>query len=276
MPHPSKPRCIVLPFQDRHSPGTGLALQFLLSNVIAAHTAFRECWFGWRTAQIFPQPMEMQRYCESRTGELDLQRLAITENVQCWVQGQLKDNAVDLHFFNAEAEVTHTSDRCAFTTTDGLVGFRRSFANLLDRGGFPISRQRLATVLWSERIDHKGLSLVGRALEAFYLYSAFGAQTAIDLALFQAAVRAAPDSFMAHDLLGWAHYRRQLAAEARASFLRALVLNPDASGPMAGLMACAVLEKDQTAALYWAARKAITRGEDVIAAVERVRKKFEP
>lgn len=271
-----KPRCIVLPFQDRQSPGTGLALQFLLSNVIAAHSVFKECWFGWRTAKIFPQPEELKQYCAGRAGELDLQRLAADQNVPCWVYGRAETRAVEVHVFNARAQVADASDTCGFSTEDDLVGFRRCFIDVLGRAGFPVPQERLPLMLWPENVDRESLRRIGQALELFYIHSAFVKSAEIDPAPFRAAVQAAPDSFMAHDLLGWAYYRRQVAAQAKASFLKALLLCPDAIGPMAGLAGCAVLEKDRNSALYWAVRKAFMQNEDVATAVEKTHRKFNP
>ena len=276
MPSLDKPRCIVLPFWDSQGPGTGLALQFLLSNVIAAHSVFQECWFGWRTARIFPLPDELKRYCAGVGGELDLPRLAVDQNVPCWISGRADAHAVEVNFFNARAQTSVLSETCAFSTEDDLVGFRRCFIDMLGRAGFPVPRERSLPMLWPERISREGLGRVGTALELFYLHSAFGQPATLEQNLFEAAVASAPDSFMAHDLLGWAWYRKNLADQAKESFLGALVLCPDAIGPMAGLIGCAVLQKDQEAALYWTARKAFTQGEDVTAAVEKTRRKFHP
>jgi hypothetical protein len=271
-----KPRCIVLPFQDSKSPGAGLALQFLLSNVIAAHTAFKECWFGWRAGKIFQQPEHLRRYCAGGDVELDLQRLGAAQDVQCWVYGRVDSHAVDIEFFNTRAEIPRTRGKCPYSTKDHLVGFRECFFDLLDRSGFPLTRDRWPMALSPELIGWEGLRLAGQALEVFYCHSAFGDPPAIDPAPFVAAVQSSPDSFIALDLLGWAYYRKQLAAEAKDAFLKSLKLSPDATGPMAGLMGCAVLERDQNASLYWAARKAWTRGEDVAAAIEKAQKKFHP
>lgn len=276
MPSIEKPRCIVLPFQDSKRPGAGLALQFLLSNVIAAHRAFKECWFGWRTARIFPKPEALKHYCAAGGGELDLPGLSADQKVPCWVSGRADERLVEMNFFNMRAQAAGLSEACAFSTADDLVGFRRCFIEMLGRAGFPVPRKRLPLMLWPERISVQGLYMVGKALELFYLHSSFGQPDTLDLDLFEAAVALAPDSFMAHDLLGWAWYRKNESERAKASFLRALVLSPDAIGPMAGLAGCAVMQKDQEEALYWAARKAFTQGVNVDAAVEKTRRKFDP
>jgi len=47
----SKPRLIVLPLQPQEEQaynGTGLAIHFLLGNIVALHTGLKEFWFGWR------------------------------------------------------------------------------------------------------------------------------------------------------------------------------------------------------------------------------------
>lgn len=272
-PIQDKPRCIVLPLQDQDSAGIGLALHFLLGNVIAAHTAFKECWFGWRAAKIFPQPEALKRYCHGLTRELDLLPISREQDVRCWVMGWMDADGARLRLVDARVNMSQRSEACSFSFQDHLVGFRQCFLNLLDSCGFPLSPQRWPMALWPEYIGRQGLRLVGRALEAFYLHSAYAAQAPFDLSPFQAALKSSPESFMAHNLLGWALYRRQDTAQAKASFSKALALNPAAIGPMAGLIRCAVLEKDLESTLHWTARKAQVREHDVSAAMEKARGK---
>jgi hypothetical protein len=275
--HDARPRCIVLPFQDRRAPATGLALHFLLGNVVAGHIGFKECWFGWRAAKIFPQAEEMMRYCRGRAPELDRRLFVKAPDVSCWVSAKMEPDSVTLNFFDARTQASSpASSTCAFTCADHLKGFRQCFCGLLERCGHPLPRRRRPMLLWPEIIDPAGLRRVGRALEAFYAHGFSDARKAIDPSPFAAAVQAAPESFMAHDLLGWAHYRNHNIAQAKSAFFRALALNPHAVGPMGGLTGCAVLENDRDAALTWAARKAAIRHEDAAAAMEKVRRKFQP
>ena len=54
----SKPRLIVLPLQPRKEQaysGTGLAIHFLLGNIVALHTGLKEFWFGWRVKKNLPR-----------------------------------------------------------------------------------------------------------------------------------------------------------------------------------------------------------------------------
>ena len=187
--------------------------------------------------------------------------------------GWMDADRARLRFVDARTDTPQPPEACSFSYEDHLVGFRQCFLNLLDSCGFPLAPQRWPMALWPEYIGRQGLRLVGRALEAFYLHSAYAAQAPIDLSPFQAALESAPESFMAHNLLGWALYRRQNSAQAKASFLKALAQNPAATGPMAGLIRCAVLEKDLESTLHWTARKAQVRGQDVSVAMEKAREK---
>ena len=57
-----RPQCIVLPFQPdslQDFNGVGLALHFLLGNVMVLHTGLKECWFGWRVNKIFPEETDL-------------------------------------------------------------------------------------------------------------------------------------------------------------------------------------------------------------------------
>ena len=57
----SFPRCVVLPIvgKDGRSSPAGLALHFLLGNVVVLYPAFQEFWFGWPIAKIFPAPVDI-------------------------------------------------------------------------------------------------------------------------------------------------------------------------------------------------------------------------
>ena len=68
---------------------------------------------------------------------------------------------------------------------------------------------------------------------------------------------------MTQDLLAWAYYRNKDYKQAKASFLRALLLNPNGIGAMSGLMWCSVFMNNKEDALYWASRKAGARMESI-------------
>jgi hypothetical protein len=267
----TQPKCIVMPFQETRASGAGLALHFLLGNVIAVHTGFAECWFGWRVGKIFATPAALRDYGRLRGTALDKNQICAEQKVRCWIYGTMQDEAVSITWFDSRRK-DQPSASLVFSTADHLVAFRNRFLDWLGGCGFALADERRPMALWPEKTTLAGLQGIGKALEKFYIYSAYGVTGAIDLAPFSEAVRLAPESFMAHNLLGWAHYRNQAAARAKSSFLRALELNPDAVGPMAGLMWCAVLEKDESAAIHWATLKAAKCEEDCGAAVEKARR----
>jgi hypothetical protein len=64
-----RPQCIILPFQPDASDdfnGVGLALHFLMGNVMVLHNGLKECWFGWRVKKIFPEKSDLQAYCQGK------------------------------------------------------------------------------------------------------------------------------------------------------------------------------------------------------------------
>ena len=268
-----RPKSIVLPLREATSEGVGLSLHFLLGNVIAVHTGFAECWFGWRIAKVFATPDAVRAYCRAQSPDLDLRQVSAAQKIHCWVHGRMRRNSVALSFYDSRTR-QDLSEELAYSVMDDLTGFRNGFLRFLDRCGVPMAPERQSMALWPEKMTETGLRLFGAALEAFYIYSAYGGHGGIDLKPFREAVHFAPDSFMAHNLLGWACYRNENAVDARDSFLKALDLNPYAAGTMSGLMWCAVLEKDKEAAGYWAGRKAETLNEDVQAAVQKARERM--
>ena len=268
-----QPKCIVMPFQEVAGNGVGLALHFLIGNVIAVHTGFAECWFGWRAGKIFATPDALRDYGRMQGAPVNKQQISTEQKVRCWVYGKMEDGEVSMALFDSRRK-DEPAINLAFSFDDYLVSFRSHFLDWLNKCGLPLEDGRRAMALWPEKTSLTALQKLGQALERFYIYSTYGGQGEIDVAPFAEAVRLAADSFMANNLLGWAHYRNQAVVLAKSSFLRALDLNPDAVGPMAGLMWCAVLEKDETEAVHWATQKAAKREEDPAVAVEKARKHF--
>ena len=278
MQTPPTDQCIVLPFRPRPTQpfnGIGLALHFLAGNVLVLHSGLKEMWFGWRVDNIFPQQETFHHYCREASTELDLARVSRQQKVRFWIHGRFSERSVRLHLFDArQSRSDESSIAVDISTGDDLIDFRSRLMRELLVVERPIPPNQIQAALWPERIDRKGLDAVGRALETFYLYSAYGGKTKLDPGPFQKAVARAPDSFMAHDLLGWALYRNNAYAKARGAFLTALGINPAGAGAMSGLMWCGVYGRDLEEALYWSARKADVCGRDVQAARESARRRF--
>ena len=84
MASPPTDQCIVLPFRPAVGQpfnGTGLALHFLLGNVLVLHTGLKEMWFGWRVKKIFPEKAPFQRYCRDITSKLDIVHVSRAQQV---------------------------------------------------------------------------------------------------------------------------------------------------------------------------------------------------
>ena len=271
-------RCIVLPLQPESAPdfnGVGLALHFLLGNTIVLHTGLKEFWFGWRVKKIFPEKNDLAAYCRGKGARLDFKQLNADQGIRFWLHGQVVHRDVTISLFDDSKDGQAPSMTIPFSIEDELVGFRQAFMHLLEDCGLPFPEEQKKHALWPEKISTQGMDILGRALEAFYLYSSYDGQGEIDLRLFKEAVAIAPDSFMSQDLLGWAYYRNKFYKEAKASFLRSLQANPKGAGAMSGLMWCGVFTKNREEALWWSERKAEVRQEDIEAAKQKVLNRFE-
>jgi hypothetical protein len=170
---------------------------------------------------------------------------------------------VTVCLFDAADKKQNPSKNIPVSSSDSLIQFRRIFLDYLENCGHPFPAKQIQPALWPEAISMRGLDILGRALESFYLYSGYGEKGNIDLSLFEKAVTVAPHSFMTQDLLGWTYYRNQDYSAAKASFLRVLRSNSYGLGAMSGLMWCGVRSGDSEEAEFWAARKAKERGEDI-------------
>lgn len=271
-----KPKCIIMPFQEKDGSGAGLALHFLLGNVIAVHPGFAECWFGWRVGKIFPSAEALHGYCRMQHPPVNQSLISAEQKVRCFVYGEMADGKVALSLYDSDTgpSAAQPPITVPFSSRDHLVDFRQQFLRWMAGCGLPMPEDRLPMALWPERTSIEGLQKTGLALEQFYIYSAYGDKGGVDLAPYETAAEAAPESFMASNLLGWAHYRNQNAAEAKTAFLKALAYNPNAVGTMAGMMWCAVLENDEAGAVHWASKKAEAQLADVAAAEQKARERF--
>jgi hypothetical protein len=262
-----------LPAPDPSIPFAGLALHFLFGNVVVLHPGFSEFWFGWRVARIFPAAEELKTFVETGSPRPDLIRTGRAEAVRYWITGSLTGGedppAVTLSMTDIESETTLPAPAITVDTDQHLLGLREQFLRWLDSCGLPMPDAQREKALWPEKATPAGLNAVGRALETFYVQSAYGGKAPVDAAPFYRAVETAPSAFMSHDLLGWALYRNQDYPASQSAFLRSVQINAHGAGAMAGLMWCAVMTGDRKAALDWAQRKAESCATDVGAAREK-------
>jgi hypothetical protein len=264
----SKPRLIVLPLQPREGQaydGIGLGVHFLLGNVVALHTGFKEFWFGWRVKKIFPQKEKLIAYCHGEGSRLDLGILGKEQNIRYWLWGSFQQQGSRMQI--ALGLTDTKGDRDEWTTelildpSDDLIGFRKGVLAWLDACGFPFPDAQVAKALWPEKTTLKGLDLLGRDLKAYYLHASWGDKGPFDPGLFNSAVSEAPFSYLAHDLNGWVMYRNKDYQSAEKSFRSAIKINPAGLGAISGLMWCAVYTRDAENAYRWAMAKADIRGE---------------
>jgi len=269
-----KHRLIVLPLQPR-SPndfnGIGLALHFLLGNTVAVNTYLKEFWFGWRVKKLFPQDKDLKAFIRGQAKSLDLKQLSQEQGIRFWLYGKVDAYKITLSLFDGEEKGRSASTIISFSFDDDLMGFRNTCIDWLDDCGLPFSKPQKKLALWPEKMTWKGADIFGRALETFYIYSAYGDPNngKIDLHPFKKVVAASPDSFMGQNLLGWVCYRNKEYQNAKEAFLRALQANPDSPGVMSGLMWCGMYTKDEEEALYWASRKAAAMDKNVESARQK-------
>jgi hypothetical protein len=279
MKPPPKDQCIVLPLRQKIRPefdGVGLALHFLLGNVLVLHTGLKEMWFGWRVKKIFKEPETFRRYCRETETDLDLSQAAHLQKIRLWLHGDITDRSAELQLFDEQAPGKRQSApvHLKFSIEDDLIEFRTLFLDWLASIRWPMPKDQVQAALWPERISHEGLDAVGRSLEELYLYS-YDAKGPLDMAPFKMAVDRAPRSFMALDLYGWAFYRNRNYKAAHDAFLASLAINPAGAGAMSGLMWCGVYTKDLEEAMFWSGRKADVCGRDVEAARAAGRRRYE-
>jgi tetratricopeptide (TPR) repeat protein len=277
-----KPKLIVLPLQPQQGQaydGTGVAVHFLLGNIIVLHTAFEESWFGWRVKKIFPEEGALRAYCRGAGPRLDTMRISKEQGIRYLLRGRVwpwgNKIRVALALTDAQAVNGERTTELVLEPADQLVGFRRGFLTWFETSGLPLPSAQEAKALWPEKTSLTGLDTLGRALEIYYLHAYRAAEARLDLLWFDKAVSAAPDSYLAHDLKGWALYRRKEYQAAQESFHFALEVNPNGLGALAGLMWCGIYTHNEEMAYTWAAAKADLLGKDPNAAKTWVASRME-
>ena len=278
MKKPPKDQCIVLPLRPlppQRFNGIGLALHFLIGNILVLHTNLKEMWFGWRVRKIFPEASSLKRYCRQIDKVVDLQQLADSQKIRNWIYGSFTNQAAEHNFFDQHTRPKKSSPiQLPISTGDGLIEFRQKCMDWFASLGWPMPTNQVKAALWKEEIGSDGLDIVGRSLETLYLYS-YGGEKELELTPFKKAVAVAPNSFMALDLYGWALYRNRNYKAAHDAFLASIAINPAGAGAMSGLMWCGVYDKDLEEAMFWSGRKADVCGKDVEEARNAGRKRYD-
>ena len=144
-------QCIVLPFRPESSQqfnGIGLALHFLIGNVLVLHTRFKEMWFGWRAKKIFPTPALFQHYCREVNDKLDLAHTARSQKIRTWIYGTVTNKSTDLYLFDEQLPGISTQPvHVAISTNDHLIGFRQELLDWLTSMGWPMPNNQIRKAL---------------------------------------------------------------------------------------------------------------------------------
>ena len=264
-----KPKMIVVPLQPRPGgefAGSGLAVQFMLGNIIAMHPGLEEFWFSWRTKKIFPTKKALSDYCRGRGPGLDLVKLGKEQKIRYWLSGQTAclGDRIEVSLTLTDTEKGGKAQTVWLMIEPGLNpgGFCRAFLNWLADCGLGFPKEQAQAACWPENNTIGGLDALGLALEAYYLHAFQKPKTLLDPAAFRQALDAAPESYMARDLMGWALFKNQDYRAARRLFSSAMEMNPGGLGAVEGLMWCAIGLGENDMAYKWGAAKARLRGED--------------
>lgn len=274
----SKPRLIVMPFQPETGQpynGIGLGIHFYLGNLFAVHQGLTECWFGWRVKKIFPKADPFSSYCRGTGTPLDFSALGAREAVRYWLTGQYRQIGdqlfLTLRLTDIDGAVSEMDD--TVQPDDGLARFRQRLFEWVAGCGLAFPESDAA--VWHEQITIEGLDLMGRALETLYLtYVTESDPGPIDLTWFHKAVEAAPESYLTHDLKGWALCKNEAYEPAKDAFKLALNQNENGLGALAGMMWCGIYTQDRALAERCAVAKYGTRGAASEKALAFVAKKM--
>lgn len=269
-------KLIVMPFvPEKQYCGTGLGLHFFVGNLICLNNALVECWFGWRVKNIFSSQADLEAYCTGDTPWGDIFALGAREKVRFWMEGRYAVEServqLTLTLYDVQDQVEF-SQSFSLDPSDGYAGFRTQLFDWFKALGLKDGGRSLG--LWPEKISIKGLDLLGTALGSLYISYVEPGDRDLDVAPFSAAVKHAPQSYLAWDLLGWAKFKNTDIQGAQQAFEKSLTFNENGMGAFAGLMWCALARKDRGKMLGYALEKGRCRGDDPEKAHALVAKKM--
>ena len=265
-------RLIILPLQPenpRKYDGTGLGIHFLLGNVVAVHTGLKEFWFGWRVTKIFNGRTHLLSYCRGDEPLADMTKLGYEQKIRYWLEGTYKKKEkmifVTLKLFDTQYPDKKTTIRIPLDTTDHLIEFRKLFLTWLEICSLPMLKEQTAKAVWPEKITNTSLDFLGRAIGTTYndYFSSKPEKNHMkSLKWFDKAMAESPDSYLIHDLKGWAYYKNKNYNNALISFQTAVELNKNGLGALSGMMWCYIYLNHQKKAIESAIAKADTRNEN--------------
>lgn len=258
--------------------GVGLGLHFLLGNVMAVHPLLNEFWFGWRVAKLFIDQDQFTRYCWGEIGFNEIEKSKGIQDVVFRLSGIYEKKAgqlaVSLTLSVFEQPGKTQAQSFVIDLSDGLIDFRKKFIAWLETCDLPFTDVQARKILWPERICMKGLDYLGCSMAATYMNYLDPAEVKINLGWFEKAVKKAPDSYLAWDMKGWGLYKNQSYESAKKAFLKAVSINENGLGALAGLMWCHIFTRNRRQALKWALAKADVRQDSHEKANAFIKTKF--
>ncbi|MCP4021929.1 MAG: hypothetical protein GY729_08815, partial [Desulfobacteraceae bacterium] len=240
-PSKDNPRFIVMPFQPgsgQEYNGTGLALHFLLGNVMAVHTLLKEFWFGWRVNKLFEDQNALMAFCKGQKKLENLAKHSDQQGIRFWLNGNYihKNGAIhlELNLFDFNGKPRKFSKEFILDLSDKLIEFRNEYLKWLSDCSLSFPQDQVSKIMWPETITQEGLNFLGNAMAATYInyVDRSDPKQDIDLEPFERSVIASPHSYLTWDMHGWGLYKNKSFQEAEAAFLRAIKFNKQGLGAL--------------------------------------------
>jgi hypothetical protein len=162
-----KPQAIVMPFKSEGGGtfnGTGMALHFLLGNVLVLNDSLKEMWFGWRVGKIFPEQKLLTDFCRGDGTPFDYRELGEKQKVRFWFSGSVDTGKINLELCDASGVSEDSKITIPFVCKDRLVDFRGKFMEWTAGMDIEFDPAQREAALWQEELSDAGLDAVGLAL----------------------------------------------------------------------------------------------------------------
>lgn len=251
--------------------GLGLAAHNLIEQVLALHPTLQVVRLADNLGRVFTDAGAFTAAIQGKSKGFESEEIAKGLGVRFTVSGTVGPDrlgtTVKLALRDEKTKKTSLVS-LPLDADKGLFAFRRGLLAWFERNGLGLPETLAAKALWKEKTTTAALKAFGQAYAA-HLALAYAKPGPVDMASYQAAIRAAPDSYLALQLIGWGYYRARDCEHSREAFTQALSVNPDGVAALDGLLSNAIVEEDEPVVSTWAARQArtIERNEDAAATV---------
>jgi CHAT domain-containing protein/Tfp pilus assembly protein PilF len=263
---PLQPCVLVLPLQGSPEMSgdqvfLGLAVQNVLENVLAVHSALEECGLVSFLRRLFPHQQTLRDWVQG-PGEMPAAIPALGLRYLLTGQVRLQGQEVQVTVELLDRATGHRLPGTLTVDLPRLETLRTGFMELLAHAGLPVPESQQPKMLWPEDLSLTAFTLLGQGLYTDFSASYDTEQVVANPPQFIEALQHAPQSYLVLNQLGWVAYQQQRYAEAVRLFEQALASNPVGVDAADGIAVTSIVTGHETLKETWLVHKTRMQGKD--------------